>query len=93
MHSMILETTSSNFQPTISVSGVSGVFLFFLMHLLSFSLCAELLDASSRGGEGVPDSPCLVEFDVLSRAFQTRSCYSTECDDVMHSKHCALTLA
>ena len=65
MHSTILETTSSNFQLTIFASGVSGVFHFFLMHLLSFSLCAELLEASSRAGEGVPDSSWLIEFDVL----------------------------
>lgn len=59
------------FSVSFSVSGVCGVFLFFLIRLLSFSLSTELLEVlAGEGegeGEGVPDedSSWLVVFDVF----------------------------
>ena len=75
------------FPVSVSTSGVSGVFLLFLMHLLSFSLCAELLKESSRAGEGMPDSSWLVVFDVFELSEPIPDSYIAERDDVAHSKH------
>lgn len=57
------------FSVSFSVSGVCGVYLFFLIRLLSFSLSAELLEVLAGEGEGEEapdeDSSWLVVFDVF----------------------------